>query len=294
MKKSHTTHSFSSHTTVATFILTAAVIAAALLGSGCIGGNDDADASSSLRLQIAGSTTVLPIAEECARVFMGENPGSQIYVSGGGSSHGVKAVADGTVDLGDASRDIKDSERELYPDLVTHGIAKDGVAIVVHPSNQVSDLTMQELQGIYTGEITNWLDLGGEDAEIMVVSREAGSGTRDCFEQAVLAPIKKEITDHAIIQDSNGKVRTTIAGNEQSIGFLSLGYVNPDVKAVKLDGIPPTIANIRSGDYAISRTLWMITNGDPDEDEQAFLDFVLSGDGQKIVSEVRFIPVSGR
>ena len=293
MEKSHTTyttHSFSSCTTVAAFILATAVIAATLFGSGCIGGNDDV--SSSLRLQIAGSTTVLPIAEECARVFMEKNPGSQIYVSGGGSSHGVKAVADGTVNIGDASRDLKDSERELYPDLVTHAIAKDGVAVIIHPSNQISDLTMEQLQGIYTGEITNWKDLGGGDAEIMVVSREEGSGTRDCFEQAVLAPIKKEITDHAIIQDSNGKVRTTIAGNEQGIGFLSLGYVNPDVKAVKLDGTQPTIANIRSGDYAISRTLWMITDGEPDANEQTFLDFVLAEEGQRIVSEVHFIHVS--
>lgn len=292
MEKSHTTHtthSFSSRTTVAAFILATAVIAATLFGSGCI---DNAD-QEQMKLQIAGSTTVLPIAEECARVFMEKHPGSQIYVSGGGSSHGVKAVADGTVDIGDASRDLKPSERELYPDLVTHAIAKDGVAVIVHPANQISDLTMQELRSIYTGEITNWKDLGGEDAEIMVVSREEGSGTRDCFEQAVLAPIGKEVTDHAIIQDSNGKVRTTIAGNEQGIGFLSLGYVNPDVKAVKLDGTSPTIANIRNGDYAISRTLWMITKGEPDEDEQAFLDFVLSEEGQRIVTEVRFIPVSG-
>ncbi len=293
MEKSHTTHSFSSYTTVATFILTVAVITTSLLGSGCIGGNDgDGGAPPSLHLQIAGSTTVLPIAEECARVYMEAHPGSQIYVAGGGSSHGIKSVADGTVDIGDASRDIKDSERESYPNLVTHDIARDGVAIVVHPSNQVSDLTMEQLQGIYTGEITNWQDVGGADAGIMVVSREEGSGTRDCFESSVLKPIGKEVTDSAIIQDSNGKVRTTIAGNEQGIGFLSLGYVDSDVTAVILDGTNPTVENIRSGEYAISRTLLMMTDGEPDADEQAFLDFVLSSEGQQIVSTVHFIPVS--
>ena len=293
MKKSHTTRSFSSHTTVTTLILTVAVVAASLLGSGCIGGDDDAgaDASSPLKLQIAGSTTVLPIAEECARVYMEAHPGSQIYVSGGGSSHGVKSVADGTVDIGDASRDIKDSEMESYPNLVTHGIAKDGVAIVVHPYNPVSDLTMEQLQGIYSGTITNWQDAGGADAEIMVVSREEGSGTRDCFEGSVLKPIKTEVTDYAIIQDSNGKVRTTIAGNEHGIGFLSLGYVDSSIKAVNLNGIAATVENIRSGEYAISRTLLMITDGEPDADEQVFLDFVLSSVGQGIVSEVHFIPV---
>ena len=267
---------------VAAFLI--AVIAGSLLGSGCID-------NTKVKLQIAGSTTVLPIAEECARVFMEKHPGNQIYVSGGGSSHGIEAVADDTVDIGTASRDLKDLEREKYPDIVTHAIAKDGVTVIVHPESPVSGLTMQELQSIYTGEITNWQDLGSGDAEIMVVSREEGSGTRDCFEQAVLAPIKKEITDYAIIQDSNGKIRMTVAGNKHSIGFISLGYVNADVKAVRLDGTQPTIANIRSGDYAISRTLWMITKGEPDENEQEFLDFVLSEEGQKIVAEVHFIPV---
>ncbi|HIE32056.1 MAG TPA: phosphate ABC transporter substrate-binding protein [Methanosarcinales archaeon] len=265
-----------------------AAITATLFGSGCIGNRDTGHV---VKLQIAGSTTVLPIAEECTRVFMERHHGSQIYVSGGGSSHGIKSVADGTVDIGDASRDLEDSEKEKCPDLVAHAIARDGVAIIVHPSSPVSDLTIGQVQSIYTGEITNWKDVGGEDSEIMVVSREEGSGTRDCFEQVVLKPIKKEITDHAIIRDSNGKVRATVAGNEKAIGFLSLGYVNPDVKAVKLDDIEPTIENVLNGRYAISRTLWMITKGDPDANEQTFLDFVLSEDGQRIVSEVRFIPV---
>ena len=287
MEKPDRTHWFLPHAILTMLLI--AVITTSLFGSGCI---DSKNAGQVVKLQIAGSTTVLPIAEECARVFMEKHPGSQIYVSGGGSSHGIRSVADGTVDIGDASRDLKDSEREKYPDLVTHAIAKDGVAVVVHPENEISDLTLEELQGIYTGEITNWKDLGGEDSEIMVVSREEGSGTRDCFEQAVLNPIKKEVTDRAIIQDSNGKMRTTVAGNKKAIGFLSLGYVNSDVKAVRLDDIEPTIENVRNGRYPITRTLLMITKGEPDEIEQAFLDFVLSEDGQKIVGAVHFIPVS--
>ncbi|MEA1944812.1 MAG: phosphate ABC transporter substrate-binding protein [Euryarchaeota archaeon] len=280
MEKPDRTHWFLPHTIVVTLLI--AVITASLLGSGCI---------DNTKLQVAGSTTVLPIAEECARVFMEEHPDIDVYVSGGGSSHGIKSVAEGTVDIGDASRDMKDSEKKKHPDLVPHAVAKDGVAVVVHPENEISDLTLEELQDICTGEITNWKDLGGEDSEIMVVSREEGSGTRDCFEHAVLKPIKKEIVDSAIIQDSNGKMRTTVAGNKKAIGFLSLGYVNSDVKAVRLDDTEPTIENLRSGRYAITRTLWMITKGEPDEIEQAFLDFVLSEDGQKIVGEVHFIPV---
>ena len=294
MEKQSTNQKVLPRAIVATFLI--AVIAASLLGSGCIDNTDDGAPGDtvpeqSIKLQIAGSTTVLPIAEECARIFMGKHPGSRIDVSGGGSSHGVKSVADGTVDIGDASRDLKDSEKEAHPNLVPCAVAKDGVAVAVHPKNPVTDLTMEELQKIFTGEITNWLDVGGVDAEIMVVSREEGSGTRDCFESIVLKPIKKEVTDYAIIQDSNGKMRTSVAGNEMAIGFLSLGYVNSDVRAVRLGGVEPTIASVVSGEYAVSRTLWMITDGKPDADAQAFLDFVLSDEGQKIVSEVHFIPV---
>ncbi len=284
-------------------LLMLAVISISLFGSGCIDNTDNAaetpddavethDTLADIKLQIAGSTTVLPVAEECARIFMENHPGSRIFVSGGGSSHGVKAVADGTVDIGTASRDMKSTETEAHPDLVAHGVAKDGVAVTVHPSNPVTDLTMEQLQDIYTGNITNWKDVGGTDTDIMVVTREEGSGTRDCFEQAVMKPIKAEITVRGIIQDSNGKTRATVAGSAQAIGFLSLGYVNSDVKAVRLDGIMPSEQSVVDGSYAISRTLWMITNGNPDSSEQAFLDFVLGNEGQSIVEDVHFIPVN--
>lgn len=278
-----------------------AVISMSLLVSGCIDNTNNADeindtnadnTLTDVKLQIAGSTTVLPVAEECARVYMEKYPGSRIFVSGGGSSHGVKAVADGTVDIGTASRDLKSSEIDAHPNLVPHGVAKDGVAVIVHPSNPVTDLTMEQLQGIYTGTTTNWKDVGGTDSEIMVVTREEGSGTRDCFEQAVMKPIKVEITDHGIIQDSNGKTRATVAGSPQAIGFISLGYVNSDVSALRLDGIEPTVESVVDGSYGISRTLWMITNGNPDSEEQAFLNFVLSDEGQNIVEDVHFIPVN--
>jgi len=282
-------------------LLMLAVISMSLLVSGCTDntnktvGTDDTHTDNTLtdvKLQIAGSTTVLPVAEECARAFMEKHPGSRIFVSGGGSSHGVKAVADGTVDIGTASRDLKSSETDSHPDLVAHGVAKDGVAVIVHPSNPITDLTMEQLQGIYTGTITNWKEVGGTDSGIMVVTREEGSGTRDCFEQAVMKPIKAEITDHGIIQDSNGKTRATVAGSAQAIGFISLGYINSDVSALRLDGIVPTIESVMDGSYAISRTLWMITNGNPDSSEQAFLNFVLSDEGQRIVEDVHFIPVN--
>ncbi|PXF57612.1 MAG: hypothetical protein C4B59_14895 [Candidatus Methanogaster sp.] len=123
-----------------------------------------------MKLQIAGSITVLPISEECARVFIEGYPGDRVFVSGGGSSHGVKAASDGTMGIGTASRDLMDSEIEAHPDLAVHAIARDGIAIVVHPENPVDGLTMAQLQGIYTGEITNWGNVSGEDSEIAGVS----------------------------------------------------------------------------------------------------------------------------
>ncbi|MEA3282962.1 MAG: phosphate ABC transporter substrate-binding protein, partial [Euryarchaeota archaeon] len=255
-------------------------------------GNLGYDPLSGSTIEIAGSTTVLPIVEECANAFMANNPGSQINVAGGGSSYGVKAVANGTVDIGTASRDLKASEIAAYPDLMPYAIAKDGVAIVVNPANTaVTDLTMGQLQEIYTGTITNWQQVGGTDSPIVVCTREDGSGTRDCFEQAVLKPIGGVMVGTAVIQNSNGEMRTAVAGEVNAIGYLSLGYVDSSVSAVSLDGVEPIIEKIKSGDYAISRTLRMITNGTPDDDEQAFLDFVLSEDGQQIVADEGFIPV---
>jgi phosphate transport system substrate-binding protein len=270
-----------------------AVLVMALIISPVCAQSGNIAAAENIDITIAGSTTVLPIAEACASAYIANNPGSQIDVSGGGSSYGVKAVANGTVDIGTASRDLKDSEIADYPHLVTHAIARDGVAIVVNPANPVAALTMGELRDIYTGTITNWADLGGTDSTIVVLSREDGSGTRDCFEQAVLKPIGGEITEGAVIMDSNGAMRTEVSGNGNAIGYLSLGYVDSSVSAVSLDGTLPTIENIQSGDYAISRTLLMITNGTPDAEEYAFLDFVLSEDGQQIVEDENFIPVSG-
>ena len=129
-------------------------VIALLAGSGCVNdtksGSVDSESMKNVKLQIAGSTTVLPIAEECARVFMEKHPGSRIFVSSGGSSYGIKSVADGTVDIGCASRDLKSTEKDAHPDLVMHGVAKDGVAVTVHPSNPATDLTMEQLQDTST------------------------------------------------------------------------------------------------------------------------------------------------
>ena len=242
-------------------------------------------------LTIAGSTTVLPINQECARVLMVENPRLRISVSGGGSGHGVKAVGEGAIDIGAASRDVKSKEMDMYPDMKPVVVGRDSVAIVLHPSNPVSDLTMEDASKIFSGEITNWKDVGGTDGEIRVITREGGSGTRDCFEKAVMKPFDREIAGKASVKPSNGDIRATISRDKMSIGYLSLGYVDESLKTVKIDGVEATEENVLSGEYPISRSLYIITKGAPSELEKAFIDFVLSEEGQTMVEEMGYLKV---
>ena len=243
------------------------------------------------KLTIAGSTTVLPINEECARLLREENPDLRISVSGGGSGHGVKAVGEGAIDIGAASRDVKSKEMEMYPDLKPVVVGKDSVAIVLHPSNPVSDLTMEQGAKIFCGEITNWKDVGGTDGEIHVITREGGSGTRDCFEKSVMKPFDREITGKALVKPSNGDIRAAVSRDEGCISYVSLGFVDTSLKAVKIDGVEASVENVLSGDYPISRSLYVITKGEPSELEKAFIDFVLSEEGQRVVEDMGYIRV---
>jgi len=267
---------------VAAFLVAMAVSAFSVHG---------AAAQLSGKLTVAGSTTVLPINQECARILMERNPDLRISVSGGGSGHGIKAVGAGDIDIGAASRDIKEEEWAKYSDLKPFVIAKDSVAIVVNPKNPVSELTMEEVAKIFAGEINNWKEVGGEDAEIRVITREEGSGTRETFEKFVMRPLQLEITADASVKPSNGEVRATVATDKNAIGYISLGYVDESVKALKIDGVEPTVENVVSGEYPITRNLYLITKGEPEPLEKAFIDFVLSEEGQKIVEELGYIPV---
>ncbi|MEA1956905.1 MAG: phosphate ABC transporter substrate-binding protein PstS family protein [Euryarchaeota archaeon] len=252
-----------------------------------------APAELSGKLAIAGSTTVLPINQECARLLMEKNPALRISVSGGGSGHGVKSVGAGEIDIGAASRDVKSKEMETYPDLKLVGIGKDSVAIVVHPSNGVSELTMEQTSKIFSGEIKNWKEVGGADEEIRVITREEGSGTREVFEKFVMKPSEKEISGKASVKPSNGEVRATVSGDEKSIGYISLGYVDLSVKALRMDGVEATVENVLSDKYPIVRTLYLITKGEPDELEAAFIDFALSEEGQNVVEDMGYIKLTG-
>jgi len=240
-------------------------------------------------ITVAGSTTVQPLAEELAEAFMAANPGVKIQVQGGGSSVGVKSAGQGTVDIGTASREIKDSELAEFPDLKIYTIAIDGIAIVTHPEVSVSDLTVEQVRDIFSGKITNWKEVGGPDRPIVVVSREEGSGTRGAFEELVMGKDAK-IVATAILQNSNGAVRTTVAGTPDSIAYLSFGYLDRSVKALRIGGVEATTANVLNGSYPISRPLNMLTKGEPKGVVKAWLDWILGPDGQAIVAK-HYIPV---
>jgi phosphate transport system substrate-binding protein len=239
------------------------------------------------QIQLAGSTTVQPLAEVLAEAFMAENPDVMIEVQGGGSSVGVTSAGEGTVDIGNASRNVKDSEFEEFPELQVYTIAYDGIAIVTNPDLELPTLSIDQVKAIFAGEITNYSDIGGPDAEIVVVSREEGSGTRAAFEELVMDTGDEEaqITEDALLQQSNGQVRTTVSTTPNTIGYLSFGFLDESINTVAIDDVDPTVANVKNGSFPIFRPLNMLTNGEPNDLAQAFLDFILSDAGQAIVAE---------
>lgn len=239
-------------------------------------------------LQLAGSTSVQPLAEELAAAFMKKNPDVKINIQGGGSSAGVKAVEEGIANAGMASRELKEGEEPLG--LIPMVIAKDGIAVVINPANQVTDLSMENIKAIFSGEISNWKDLGGSNASIVIINREEGSGTRDAFEELVLGKNGK-FTANAAIQNSTGAVRTGVAGDPNAIGFISMGSINQSIKTVKVNGVDATAKNVLNGSYKISRPFSFLTKGEPAGLTKEFIDWVISAEGQAIVGE-EFIPIS--
>lgn len=269
-----------------------------VLFCGCTGTPGEGDASSVQKtgtiesLKISGSTTVLPVAANAAEVFMDMHPDADIQVSAGGSSVGVQAVGEGTADIGMASRDLKDVEIEKYPDLVPRIIARDGIAVIVHPSNGVDSLTIDQVKAMYKGEVTNWKDLGGTDTQIVVIGRDSASGTREFFHEFVMN--KEDFVQTQLEKNSNGAIQSTIAQTPGSIGYVGLGYIDETVKPVSIDNgttaIEPTVENVISGEYPVSRSLYMITKGEPTGLAAEFLAYIMSQEGQELVSEEGFVP----
>lgn len=241
-------------------------------------------------LTISGSTTVQPIVTKAVEVYGVDNPDIRIGVQGGGSGTGIRMVGEGSVDIGASSRELKEAELLKHPDLVVHSVAIDCITIVVHPSNPIKDLSTIEIRDIFTGRITNFRDVGGPDRPIVLAIREDGSGTRSTFEELVMEDA--QISNTALQKPASGAIRFTVAGNENTIGYLGIGYLDETVKAISVNGVPPSEENIIEGRYPISRELYLITNGEPRGEAKNFIDFILSEDGQEIVREEGFIGVT--
>jgi len=267
-------------------IVLALVAACAQTGDTPIGG----DSGESINLTLAGSTTVQPLAEKFAEAYMAEHSNVTIDVQGGGSSVGVKAAGQKTADIGMASREVKDSEMTEFSGINVFVIARDGIAIVANPGINVESLTIEQIRDIFGGTITNWNEVGGDDASIIVVSREEGSGTRSAFEEMVLGE-DVLMTETAILQPSNGSIRTTVSTTPNAIGYLSFGYLDDTVKAINVEGVAPTEENASNGTYPVVRPLNMITFGEPTGELKAFVDFMLSEAGQALVVEEGYIAV---
>jgi phosphate transport system substrate-binding protein len=256
---------------------------AALSLSGC-----RASGASETRLNVSGSTTVLPIAETAAEMFQERNPGTSVLVAGIGSSAGIEAVASGQSEIGTSSRDLKDEEKALG--LVDTPIAHDAIAVIVNPANKLEGLTKDQVARIFEGEITNWSELGGPDMAIGVVNRDEASGTREAFWKIVLG--ERPFDRTAAVLPGTGQVRFVVAQSRGAIGYISVGFVDRTVKALAVDGVMPTEADIMSKRYPISRLLHFFTKGEPSGLAKRYIDFVLSSDVQQgVVREAGFLPI---
>ena len=242
-------------------------------------------------ITIQGSTTVLPIAQRTAEVFMERHPDVKISVQGGGSGVGISALIDGTCDIGDASRPMKEEELNTAhskgKEPVANLIAMDGIAVIVHPSSKITALTKAQIKDIYTGKISDWSALGGKSQKIVVVSRDSSSGTFESFGEMALD--KEKVRPDALMQASNQAVASVVAKTPGAVGYVGLGYLSSQVKALTLDGVMPSSETVLSNKYKLGRPLFMYTNGSPKGVVKDFLDFVLSEEGQKLVKEAGFV-----
>jgi phosphate transport system substrate-binding protein len=236
-------------------------------------------------LTLAGSTSIQPFADKWAEVFMQTHPDYGVNVQGGGSSAGVQACKSGACQIGMSSRELKKDEKDLFEIVV----ARDGLAIIVHPSNPVRGAKLAEIKQIFAGDLRNWSLLGGADRAITVVTREEGSGTRGAFQELVMG--KTRIFKGAITEDSNGTVREIIAHDPYSIGFISLGLVNRQVRALELDGAVANEENILNGRYKLVRPFLFVSRGEPTGHAKEFIDFVLSEEGQALVKKEGLLPI---
>ena len=245
-------------------------------------------------ITINGSTTVLPIAQKIAEAYMKQNPDIKMSISGGGSGNGIKALIDSSTDIANSSRFIKDDEvklaieKNIYP--VPFAVAYDCIVPVIHPTNTLTNITMEQLKNIYLGNIKNWKEIGGPDRPMVVISRDTSSGTYEVWEEKVMK--KENVFPGALLQASSGAVAQAVSKNKNAIGYIGIGYINKDVTALTVNGIKGSVESTLNGTYPISRPLYMFTPGWPKGAVLDFINFVLNPDkGQKYVNEAGFVPL---
>lgn len=256
------------------------------------------------KLKVSGSTTVLPIAQKAAEAYMATHPDADVQVTGGGSGVGVQQIGEKSVDIGMSSRELSATEKTRYPALVRTVVAKDGIAIIVNPANEVKVISADTVANIYTGKITKWTEvLGGNvpntNNVIVAVGRDSASGTREFFDKAPEGILKGAAPTKSMLEkNSNGAVTQTIAQTPGAIGYVSIGFVDKTVKALPIwwndpnKAVAPTKENVLSGAYPINRELYMFTNGQPTGLAKDYLDFILSPDGQKIVDSEGYVSLT--
>lgn len=249
----------------------------------------EADKKLSGTISLAGSTSMQKLADALAETFMEANSGVTVTVEYSGSSAGIESLLNGSCDIGDASRNLKDSEKS--GGAVENIVAIDGIAVIVDKNNTVAGLTKQQLSDIYTGAVTNWSEVGGSDTPIVVVGREAGSGTRGAFEEILKV---EDTCKYAVECDSTGAAMAKVASTEGAIGYVSLDVLDDSVNALNLDDVAPTSDNIVAGTYFLCRPFVMATKGEISEQNelvQAFFDFLKSDEGKAVVKAVGLITV---
>lgn len=288
-------------------LMLVAVLALGAVGLAGCGAKDEATDSGTTdkpaeeltgSINVEGSDTMVNLGQAWAEKFMEANPGVMLSVKGGGSGTGAAALINGTVDFANMSRAIKDEEvTEAEANSVTpveHQVAIDGIAVIVNPANGVKGLSMADLGKIYRGEIKNWKDIGGVDKAIVLLSRDSSSGTYEYFKEEVVAAEDEnaEYAKEAQLLASTQAIVDEVAKNDAAIGYVGLGYLTDTVKVLEVDGVLASVDTAKDGSYPISRYLYMYSNGDADGVMKAYLDWILGADGQAIVTDQGFVPLS--
>ena len=254
-----------------------------------VGCGSSSEEGGKVTIAVSGSTSVGHLMEKIADAYEEKNENVSIEINQVGSSAGIKDTISGVSELGMSSRDLKDEE--LAEGVKGTAIAYDGIAVIVNTENKVDNLTLEQIKDIYTGKITNWKDVGGANSEIVVVSREDGSGTRDAFQELVGYESSELIPD-ATITDASGNLKTTVAQNKNAIGFISFSYIDDTVNAIKINDVAPEADLAKDGTYKLSRPFLIVTKEDKLTDEgKKVLDFILSSEGQEIVKEDKLITI---